>query len=53
MVKLLAFSDLYRAKELGEAAIKFIKLNMSWLRSDQERMDEIKMLNKNLIVELL
>ena len=53
MVKLLALSDLYRAKELGEAAIKFIKLNMSWFRSDQERMDEIKMLNKNLIVELL
>ena len=53
MVKLLAISDLYRAKDLREAAIKFTKLNMSWIRSDQGRMDEVKKLNMNLVVELL
>ena len=53
MVKLLAISDLYRAKDLREAAIRFTKLNMSWIRSDQGRMDEVKKLNMNLVVELL
>ena len=53
MVKLLAISDLYRAKELREAAIKFTKLNMSWIRSDETRMEEVKKLNMNLVLELL
>ena len=50
---MLAISDLYRVKELREAAIRFTKLNMSWIRSDQGRMDEVKKLNMNLVVELL
>ena len=53
MVKLLAISDLYRAKELREAAIKFTKLNMAWIRSDETRMEEVKKLNMNLVAELL
>ena len=53
MVKLLAISDLYWAKELREAAIKFTKLNMSWIRSDEARMEEVKKLNVNLMAELL
>jgi len=53
MVKLLAISDLYRAKELREAAIKFTKLNMAWIRSDDARMEEVKKLNVNLMAELL
>ena len=53
MVKLLAISDLYRAKELREAAIKFTKLNMAWIRSDEARMEEVKRLNMNLVAELL
>ena len=53
MVKLLAISDLYRAKELREAAIKFTKLNMAWIRSDETRMEEVKRLNMNLVAELL
>merc|ERR1712004_134598 len=53
MVKLLAISDLYRAKELREAAIKFTKLNMSWVRSDETRMEEVKKLNVNLMAQLL
>ena len=53
MVKLLAISDLYRAKELREAAIKFTKLNMAWIRSDEKRMEEVKKLNMNLVAELL
>ena len=53
MVKLLAISDLYRAKELREAAIKFTKLNMSWIRSDETRMEEVKKLNVILMAELL
>ena len=53
MVKLLAISDLYRAKELREAAIKFTKLNMAWIRSDEARMEEVKKLNVNLMAELL
>ena len=53
MVKLLAISDLYRAKELCEAAIKFTKLNMAWIRSDETRMEEVKKLNMNLVAELL
>jgi len=52
MVKLLAISDLYRAKELHEAAIKFTKLNMAWIRSDETRMEEVKKLNMNLVLEL-
>ena len=53
MVKLLAISDLYRAKELREAAIKFTKLNMAWIRSDDAKMEEIKRLNMNMVLELL
>jgi len=53
MVKLLAISDLYRAKELREAAIRFTKLNMAWIRSDDARMEEVKKLNVNLMAELL
>ena len=53
MVKLLAISDLYWAKELREAAIKFTKLNMAWIRSDDARMEEVKKLNVNLVLELL
>ena len=53
MVKLLTISDLYRAKELREAAIKFTKLNMAWIRSDDARMEEVKKLNVNLMAELL
>ena len=53
MVKLLALSDLYRAKELREATIKFTKLNMSWLREDQERMAELKKVGMDLVLELL
>ena len=53
MVKLLAISDLYRAKELREAAIKFTKLNMAWIRSDEARMEEVEKLNVNLMAELL
>ena len=53
MVKLLAISDLYRAKELREAAVKFTKLNMAWIRSDETRMEEVKTLNVNLMAELL
>ena len=53
MVKLLALSDLYRAKELREATIKFTKLNMSWLREDQGKMDELKKLDMELVLELL
>ena len=53
MVKLLAISDLYWAKELREAAIKFTKLNMAWIRSDETRMEEVKKLNMNLVAELL
>ena len=53
MVKLLALSDLYRAKELREATIKFTKLNMSWLREDQERMAELKKVAMDLVLELL
>jgi len=53
MVKLLAISDLYRAEELREAAIKFTKLNMAWIRSDETRMEEVKTLNVNLMAELL
>ena len=36
IVKLLATSDLYLAKELREAAIKFTKLNISWLRKVED-----------------
>ena len=53
MVKLLALSDLYRAKELREATIKFTKINMSWLREDQERMAELKKVAMDLVLELL
>ena len=53
MVNLLALSDLYRAKELREAAIKFTKLNMSWLREDQGRMAELKKVDMDLVLELL
>ena len=53
MVKLLAISDLYRAKELREAAVKFTKLNMAWIRSDETRMEEVKKLNMNLVASLL
>ena len=53
MVQLLALSDLYRAQELREAAIKFTKLNMSWLREDQGKMDELKKLDMELVLELL
>ena len=53
MVKLFAISDLYWAKELREAAIKFTKLNMAWIRSDETRMEEVKKLNMNLVAELL
>ena len=53
MVHLLALSDLYRAQELREAAIKFTKLNMSWLREDQGKMDELKKLDMELVLELL
>ena len=53
MVHLLALSDLYRAQELREAAIKFTKLNMSWIRSDEARMEEVKKLNVNLMAKLL
>ena len=34
MGELLAITDHYRTKELREAAIKFTKLNISWLRKD-------------------
>ena len=53
MVNLLALSDLYRAKELREASIKFTKLNMSWLREDQARMAELKKVDMDLVLELL
>jgi len=53
MVNLLALSDLYRAKELREASIKFTKLNMSWLREDQGRMAELKKVDMDLVLELL
>merc|ERR1711971_99360 len=53
MVNLLALSDLYRAKELHEASIKFTKLNMSWLREDQARMAELKKVDMDLVLELL
>ena len=53
MVNLLAVSDLYRAKELREATIKFTKLNMPWLREDQKRMAELKKVDMDLVLELL
>ena len=38
MVKLFAIGDMFRAQEIREAALKFTKANLAWLRSQKPRM---------------
>ena len=53
MVKLLAIGDMFRAQELREAALKFTKANLAWLRSQKPRMTEVRTLSMDLVMELL
>ena len=53
MVNFLSIGDLFNAGNLREASLNLTRANLGWLRSQKSRMEELKQLNKDLVLELL
>ena len=53
MVNFLSIGDLFNAKNLREASLNLTRANLGWLRGQKSRMDELKQLNKDLVLQLL
>ena len=53
MVKFLSVGDFFNAGELREAALNLTRANLKWLRSQKKGMEEVKMLDKEVLLELL
>merc|ERR1719239_1558836 len=53
MVEMINTGEFFRADDLFEAALKFTKANMSWLRSQDGGMDEVMKLSKEVMARLL
>ena len=52
-VEFLATGDMYRAENLRRAALKLTKDSLPWIQSRSYRMEELKKLNKDLLLQLL
>ena len=53
MVKFLSVGDFFNAGDLREAALNLTRANLKWLRSQKKGMEEVKMLDKEVLLELL
>ena len=53
MVKFLSIGDMFNADDLREAALNLTRSNLKWLRSQKNGMDEVKMLDKDVVLQLL
>jgi len=53
MVAFLATGDMYRAENLRRAALKLTKDSLPWIQSRSYRTEELKKLNKDLLLQLL
>ena len=53
MVNFLSIGDLFNAGNLREASLNLTRANLGWLRSQKSRMEELKQLNKDLVLQLL
>ena len=52
-VAFLATGDMYRAENLRRAALKLTKDSLPWIQSRSYRMEELKKLDKDLLLQLL
>ena len=53
MVKFLSVGDFFNAGDLREAALNLTRANLKWLRSQKKGMEEVKRLDKDVLLELL
>ena len=53
MVKFLSIGDMFNANDLREAALNLTRSNLRWLRSQKNGMDEVKRLDKDVVLQLL
>ena len=53
MVKFLSIGDMFNAEDLREAALNLTRSNLRWLRSQKNGMDEVKRLDKDVVLQLL
>merc|ERR1712192_396718 len=53
MVEMIYIGEMFRAEDIFEAALKMTKVNMTWLRNQEEGTDGLKKLSKDTSTKLI